>query len=67
MTSFGHSRVPSIIMITGDTPGFCREADNLLETRIGSRYPTATKLERRDLPKEEIGRSRRTRSRMTPS
>jgi hypothetical protein len=54
-------------MITGDTPGFCREADNLLETRIGSRYPTATKPERRDLPKEEIGRSRRTRSRMTPS
>jgi len=35
MTSFGRSCVPAIIRITGYTPGFRREADNLLETKIG--------------------------------
>jgi hypothetical protein len=67
MTSFRRSCVRVIIGINRDTPGFRREADNLLETKIGLRSPTATKPERRDLPKEEIGRLRRTRSRMTPS
>jgi hypothetical protein len=67
MTSFGRSCAPVIIRITGDTPGFRREADNLLETKNWLARSNREQARTARPYREKIGRPRRTRSRMTLS